>query len=169
MKTKQWLALVCAVLMMTVALCGCGQESGKKNGVGKTAAALTSASGKPGDTVEITLSMEENTGLWGFSWNVMYDNTAMTAMEVTFPDKIQEDFGMISNKGTGKVVVQGAGNDITDYTYTGEIATISFVIAENAAPGDYPITIQYDAGNNIDCNANEIPLTFTQGVVTVTA
>ncbi len=172
---KKLVGAACAVAACFVLLCGCGKDAGSSSGsndpkhLQTTTLQITNAEAKPGDTVTLDVSLAESSDMWGFSWEVNYDATVMTPVDVVMSDAYNTNFEMTINKTANPLVLQGAGREIQNYSMKGQVAQLTFRIAENAASGDYHVNVGCKEGNNIDVDANDIPFTPVTATVTVKA
>ena len=172
---KKLVLVVSVVAACVVMLCGCGKDADGALGnndpkhLQTTTLQMTNAEAKPGDTVKLDLSLSESSDMWGFSWEVNYDATVMTPVDVVMSDAYNTNFEMTLNKTANPIVLQGAGREIQNYSMKGDVAQLTFRIAENAAPGEYHVNVGCKDGNNIDVDANDIPFTPVTATVTVKA
>ena len=131
--------------------------------------ALSSETVKPGDQVEVTLSISNNPGIISTSVNITYDNTKLRLISVT-------DGGLM---GTGTFF---PGKDYTEIPYTviwedgladdnytgnGILATFTFEVLEDAEPGETPITLNYVKNSTLNVDIDEITFALTSGVVEI--
>ena len=165
---------MCAVLLCMTMLCGCGKEpeteklgSNDPNNLLSPAMVLTSAIAKAGDEVTFDLSITESSDLWGFSWEVNYDEAVLTPVDVVMSEAYIANFEMDIAKDKNPVVLQGVGREIQNYPLVGDVAQLTFRVAKDATPGEYPVNIGCKEGNNIDVDANDIPFTPVTAIVTV--
>ncbi len=175
--------LLCAVLLM-MPLCGCKKgENGEKyltqkklstvsQDLSPTTLTFTDVAAKAGDQFEVNLSASAPSYLFGFSWEISYDSSVMTPVDIVASKQLENDFNVVSNKAENPLTLQGDGKEIQNYKLEGDIATFTFRLEADAAPGNYPIEIRCkdnDAGNNINVDAFEIPFTPVTATVTVKA
>ena len=176
---KRLLGALGAMTLCLLLLCGCGKEEtatpsqklGNNDPANLTATTLTltGATAKAGDTVELQLSVEESSDLWGFSWEVHYDDTVLTSVSAAASDAYLANFEMDVTSNVNPLIVQGAGREIQNYEMTGTVATLTFRVADNAAPGEYAVNVGCKEGNNIDVDSQEIPFTPVTAIVKVEA
>ncbi|MBR2319364.1 MAG: hypothetical protein IKA50_01090 [Clostridia bacterium] len=158
---KKWLAMItCALLLLTTMPVGILPVGAKE----EMTLSVSSASGMPGDTVQITVSVANNPGLASLRFNVAYDS-ALTLTKVEFnsafgsmvtapePYKNPEPITMIS--------------PLSDVTANGVFATLTFKVAQDAPAGLAAVSITYDAADIFDGNYDEVPITVANGGVTV--
>lgn len=171
---KRLVGAISAVLLCAVLLCGCGKEpeteklgNNDPNNLLSPAMVLTSATANAGDEITLDLSITESSDLWGFSWEVHYDGAVLTPVDVVMSEAYNANFEMEVTKDKNPVVLQGVGREIQNYPLVGDVAQLTFRVAKNAAPGEYPVNIGCKEGNNIDVDANDIPFTPVTAIVTV--
>lgn len=148
--------------------------------------ALSSATGKAGETVTITLDLANCDEWTNVGVQIKYD-TAKFALNID---------GIVNNATASGANMSKAKTYNTTYdrfnmswtagensTYNGRMATLQFTIASDVAPGTYPINLSYFTGNKnnyvdgvkvnylADENNNKTPLglTYTSGSITVEA
>ena len=171
---KLKIGAVCAVVLCLVLLCGCGEKADTQklgnndpNHLVATTFTLSDATAKAGDTVKLELEVSESSDLWGFSWEVHYDASVLTPVDAVMNNAYNKSFEMELTTNQNPVVLQGVGREIQNYSVVGKVATLTFRVADNAAPGTYPVNVGCKDGNNIDVDANDIPFTPVTAVVTV--
>ena len=108
---------------------------------------VSNAKGDAGETVDVVLSISDNTGITAMQLNVDYDNEYLTLKSVTngeiFDDEaVQYDVEHLSEKPY--VLTWGADIAEENITSNGTLVTLSFEISENAPNGKLPITVTYD-------------------------
>lgn len=104
---------------------------------------MTSANAKAGEEIEVQIKLENNPGITALRLVVYYDEDALEMTGFEFGDALSS-----MNKGTS----ENYGNDYSfsmysataDLTDCGTLAIIKFKVKEDAADGEYPITIAYD-------------------------
>ncbi|MBQ3265240.1 MAG: hypothetical protein IJH07_05630 [Ruminococcus sp.] len=126
------------------------------------------AAADAGKTAEIAVSVDNNPGIAGMTLDVLFDSSILTLTSV-------QDGGILG-VNTHKPELTSPytlswSNDtaIENYTANGVIATLVFSVNEDAALGDYPITLSYDYDNYDIYNVDEEPVFFNtvNGGVTV--
>lgn len=120
-----------------------------------------SASAKAGETVDVTLYIENNPGIMAFDFGFEYDTERLLLVEAT----VLPEFGEDSEYDCHLVWV---GNQ--DTTYDGAFAKLTFQVLANATPGDATVEVVCDDVGDV-CNYDEedIVLSFVGGTITVTA
>lgn len=128
-----------------------------------------SAKGRPGQTVNVTISLENNLGLVSMRLNVGYDKSALTLTNVT-------DAGILGNQCHSDdyelnpyVLYWDNGSVTQNYNSNGKAVTLTFKINDDAEKKDYPITISYNRENHeiFDVNLEPVEFDTISGKVTV--
>ena len=131
---------------------------------------VSAVQGWAGQTVDVTVGLQENPGIISMLLRVNYDSTVLTLKEVT-------DAGIL-----GDTV---HNTDLPQFPYTlswtndeatenlvvnGTIVTLTFEIAEDAKEGVYPIEVSYDNDNKeiLDKDIQTVDFAVQNGSVTVT-
>jgi hypothetical protein len=129
---------------------------------------LSSASGKPGSTVSITLSMQNNPGIVYAGLNISYDHTKLTLTGVTDAQLLGDPTFSDSYTAIPYTLTWDESTAAANNTKNGVLATLSFRIADGCAAGDVPITLSYTAGNVLNHDLDSVAFTALNGKVTVT-
>ncbi len=121
--------------------------------------------GKQGETVSVSIRLENNSGLVALQLKVSYDNNALSLTEVV-------DGAILNGKNHGKNLAKNPytldwNDDTAEYNNTGDgvIVMLRFTIAENAVAGSYPITVSVKECWNADMEA--VGVDAVSGSVTV--
>lgn len=129
---------------------------------------VSDISADAGDTVDISVSLENNPGIVIMRLFVKYDESVLKLTKVT-------DAGTFSGKMHSSdynepyTLYWDNGAATENIIVNGEIATLTFEIDENAASNDYKVEISYDLDNDDIINFNFEPVEFAVegGVITV--
>lgn len=120
--------------------------------------AVSNAQARPGQTFDVTVSINDNPGLIATKININYDSEALTLNSVTD--------GTIM--GSGNMV---AGNDISKIPYTiiwedslaeknysddGTLLTLSFTVKKEATSCKTPIVITYEQESTLNYDLDEV-------------
>ena len=103
---------------------------------------------KAGETVDVTVSLENNPGIISMLLSVAYDRSAMTLKEVKDAGILGESLHSDNLGANPYVLFWSNGTAKSDIMSNGTIATMTFEILENAVTGDYPIKVSYDKGKD---------------------
>lgn len=121
---------------------------------------VSGAEAKAGETVEVTVSLENNPGIISMLLSVTYDRSAMTLKEVKDAGILGESLHS-NNLGVNPYILFWSnGTAKSDITANGTIATLMFEISENAVTGDYPIKVSYDKKQDGIFNFDMDPVDF---------
>jgi hypothetical protein len=132
------------------------------NGEGKTVSAST-ASGYPGDEVQIDISIDDWTGVAGGDIALTYDDTKLSVVSA----QKATAFGLnviINTATSGTIVVTMAGYPGLP-SGSGAVVNIIFQIADDAPAGSTPLT--FDEAQLYDEDGNNIPTTSTPGEIII--
>ncbi len=125
---------------------------------------ISSVETAAGETVDITVGVQNNPGIASIRVKVAYDE-ALTLHSVAYNTAIG-GMSMPPQHLTSPVTLNwfnGVANSTGDWT----LATLSFTVANNAEPGEHPITLTYEADNVYDIMEQNITFAITDGGVTV--
>lgn len=109
-----------------------------------------------GDVVEVPVTVENNPGFNAFSFELVYDDTALTLESVTPSPSLGGQF-----YASRRLIWVAPA----DYTADGEILTLKFKVNDNSA-GEYKISILCQTGNICNYNEEDVNFTFVEGAVT---
>lgn len=121
--------------------------------------AVSSVSAKPGDTVELMVSVSGNPGINTFSLGFEYDTDRLTLQNVTASDALGGQFTYAK---------KAVWLNSSDSTYNGEILTLSFKVNDNATAGNASVNVTYSAGDISNYNEDDVNFGTVPGAVTVT-
>lgn len=125
---------------------------------------VSRATGNPGDTVQITISTENNPGIVGLQLAVQYDKNVLELTK--------------ANAGVFNGVAFGPANKVPfnlnwvdaihpDNKTNGVLATLTFKIKAGAPNGTYPITVSFKPENVFNLAWENVSFTTKAGGVTV--
>lgn len=131
---------------------------------------ISSVSGMAGETVDVTLSLENNPGIIAMRVDLLYDKDALTLTNVT-------DSGKLPGKNHSPEITYPYslywenGTATEDIVVNDVIVTLTFKISKNASAGSYPVSVSYDNENYDIFNYGFEPIDFAvvAGNVTVNA
>ncbi len=118
---------------------------------------VSTETAKAGETVDITVSLNNNPGIVSATMNVKYDDSALTLTKVT-------DAGVLGAQShkpeyTSPYTLAWANDTATsNYTVNGTIVTLTFKVSDNAQGGKlYPVELSYNY-NNYDIYDKDVQL-----------
>ena len=139
-------------------------------------AILSSASGRSGDVVDVTLGLFNNTGFANLGFEVDYDADVMSLITVNNNHSVGATF--TSAQRFESKPYNFGWDSISNVYYNGNLATLSFKIADDAPTGYYPVMLSYYKGRdgnyidgesvNYDENENPLCIQYFNGVIEVT-
>ncbi|MBQ7821677.1 MAG: InlB B-repeat-containing protein, partial [Clostridia bacterium] len=130
---------------------------------------VTGNTARAGETVEVTIALENNPGIAFMRLKVAYDESALTLTGV-------KDAGILglavhSNNYEQSPYTLYWENSIisNNITSNGTVVTLTFTVNADAAVGTYPITVTYDNDNDdiMDMNFNAIEFNTVNSTVEV--
>ena len=130
---------------------------------------VNNVSGKPGDTVEVVISVENNPGIIGAQIFISYDSNVL---ELTAKPTPGDDY---SDMSYSKYLTDNPYNMIWDgsldpnNTANGTFATLVFNIKADAPVGTTDLTIWYGEGTVYDEDWTDVDFAVVNGSVTVEA
>ena len=128
----------------------------------------TSVSGKPGDTVDVSISLNSNPGIVALMLKISYDSS-LTLTKITngavFSEGDMTPGGDMNSNPYN--VSWGSYTATSNNTKTGKVVTLTFSISKNATAGQKKITITADADNTFDKNFTPVSFSSATGTVTV--
>lgn len=136
---------------------------------------VVGADGYAGDTVDVNLDISNNTGFANLGLEIDYDSSVLTLVEVNENDAVGATLTTAQYIDTRPYNL--SWDSVSNVTHNGNLATLTFKIAQDAKAGDYPVSVSYYKGRNgnytdgisVNYDENENPLTmkYVDGVVTV--
>ena len=132
-----------------------------------------SLSAKQGDEIVVPITIDKNPGIWGLCWKLYYDSQVLRFDSVEF--STEGDFSKIDffpipkEEAKYPLVIQGTDNSVTEnVTVTGVAAKVHFKVYVGVPLGETEVELKLDdPGNNINVDADYVPLKINNGVVTV--
>ena len=120
-----------------------------------------------GNIIEIPVMIQNNHGLMGFGFNIDYDNSVLTPIDIEKGEMVSE--GMFENNIESctdriKIVWNKTQNIYGD----GLLFTVAFSIAEGVKPETVPITVSYSQENTFDEQWNDVELNMNIGEIPTT-
>ncbi len=130
---------------------------------GSGSIAMSSASGKQGDTVTLSVSMLSNPGLVTMTIRVSYDTNVLQLTNVS-NSGLLAGAQLNASYGSPYTISWVDGAATTNNTRTGTIASFTFKIKDSAAAGKTTVSLQFIDSYDTDYNENS----FSAGSGTVT-
>lgn len=146
------IVLLCAMLVVPASAAGNGTI------------AMSSGSGKQGDTITLDVNMSKNPGLVTMTIKVTYDTNVLQLTSVSDP-KLLVGSQLNTTYGSPYTISWVDGSATANNTKTGKIASFTFKIKDNAKVGATDVTLQFV--DSFDTNFGENTFTATSGKITV--
>lgn len=124
---------------------------------------------KPGDEVQVSVTLNNNPGVLGMALTVYYDETNLTLQSIENGEAFQDVLDLTPSKTLNSGIrflwdgIDIAENDIKD----GTILTMNFKVNGNAQEGIYPITLKYSDGDIVDKNLASVSPQIENGYITI--
>ena len=111
---------------------------------------VSSAEAKPGDTVTLSVSLQNNPGICAFTLSFEYDSDVLTLESVARSESLGGQFTYAK-----KAVWFALG----DYKEDGDILSLTFRVSPKSKSGEYSVSVPIKNGDV--CNFNEEIVDFT--------
>ncbi len=126
---------------------------------------VSTATGKAGDTVTLTVSIENNPGIVSAYLKLYYDTEKLELIDA-------EDTGLLADHDFNLEVMPYSLNwdsslSSVNNTNNGDIAILTFRIKDDCQPSDADIMLRFDPRNILDTNFDLVPFAVTDGTVHV--
>jgi len=120
---------------------------------------VSSGEAAPGETVTLSVSLNNNPGICSFALSFDYDADSLTLEEVTRSDSLGGQFNFAK-----RAVWIAFG----DYKKDGEILTLTFRVSDSAKSGsEYPVSVSYASGDICNFNEDDVDFTVVAGSIKV--
>ena len=127
--------------------------------------AVSDAEGAPGETVTVSVTIQDNPGIIAAAMEVVYDHTQLKLLQV-------EDANLLQEPTFGASVEQYpyylSWNDALasdNHTDDGLLVTLTFAILEDAQPGTVEIALSGDVNDLFNWDLNNVPFVFRSGTL----
>jgi hypothetical protein len=165
---------ICAALLLLALLLNqlvCISAVADGNTSASTAAfVLSNTEAAPGDTVSISVTVRNNPGIISLRLKIYYDDSVMNLEASVKPDDCEfteTTFGPLSGNPFSLLWDDSLSSE--NNTANGIVATLIFKVADDAAPGTYPITLSYDEDDVFDIEFENVYFESVAGSLTVLA
>lgn len=118
--------------------------------------AVSSENAKPGDTVDLKVTILNNPGINTFSLGFDYDSSKIELMSATVSEELGGQF-VYSKKAVWL--------NNSDTKYNGEILTLTFKVLENVEKGDAEVGITYAEGDISNYNEEDVSFSVSSGFI----
>jgi len=128
---------------------------------------VSSASGKVGDVVDVTISLSNNPGIAAMRLGVRFDVSALRLVEVIDKGKLGERYHRNVYGASPYTLLWANGVSQTNFDYSGEVATLRFEILTETSGS--PVTVSYDGDKRDILDVELRPVNFEVNNGTVSA
>ena len=132
--------------------------------------AAGNAEANPGDTIEIPILIENNPGIVAFSVSISYNRNVLTLQDASADGSVFPAEGITfggSYDTDSFNIIWFDGTSTENYTLSGTIATLTFLVKEDAPIGDSVISVSYQSSSVVDVNLQDVAFSTRNGAVTV--
>ena len=130
---------------------------------------VSSAKAKPGDTVDIGVSLVHNPGILGMSFTLSYDENVLKLVKAENGKAVSEVLNMSKSNdlGNGCIFLWDGEKIEEDQIQDGEILNLEFQVLRSAPAGKSPLKLTSDEGGVVDNNLKIVSLTIDDGFISV--
>ena len=129
-------------------------------------AVVDSKNAKIGDTVDINISLQNNSGIIAALFNVEYDKERLELIEVQDGQLLEGGtFSPNYKSYPYKMVWNSAAT--ANFTDDGVLAILKFKVLENAQPGKAYINLAYNEDDVFDVDLKNMPIAIINGAIDV--
>ncbi len=125
---------------------------------------LAGGKAQQGDTVQVTLSTQNNTGIVSLKVMVEYDSDVLSLTAVEGKDFADVSFGPFTKN---PIAVNWMNSLEPNNTTNGVVAVLTFTVLDTAADGETAITATYNPNDVFDYDYNNVAFDVVNGAVTV--
>lgn len=127
---------------------------------------VSDAVGCSGDTVDITVSLENNPGIVSMTLTVDFDENVLTLIEVSDTSLMPGQMHT-TKKASPYILTWENDTSKTDYYANGTVVTLSFQISETAKVGEYSIKLDHPLDGIYNYDIENIDFILKNGAVQV--
>lgn len=137
--------------------------------VGNTCFSIDTVDARPGQTIEVRLSIADNPGIVATKIGLDYDPQILTLTAVdngsVFPDAAFQPGGDLSAAPFGVIWLDALTHE--DYAADGTLATFTFTVSPDAPDGVTPVTLTYEQESTFDHDSEPVAFSVENGGVHV--
>lgn len=124
----------------------------------KPTVTVSSCAAKPGDEIELHVSIENNPGINTFALGFEYDSYKLELKDVDVTDNLGGQFAYKK---------KAVWLNSKDTKYNGEILELKFKVLDNAPSGDTKVNVTYSPGDICNYNEDDVNCKIIAGTVTI--
>ena len=119
----------------------------------------------PGDIIDVPVSIENNPGIVSFIWQINYEDYAMELLKVT---PLQYTSIVVNSMEDNPITFIWHEDTLKQECFDeGEVLLLTFRIKEDAAAGEYPLSLYYDPANVFNGAFESVRFNVHNGWITV--
>lgn len=136
---------------------------------GSSTIVISSAKAKPGEKVEIKVSVINNPGILGMSFHLSYDEKVLKLMKAENGKAVKNVLDMNHSKklDNGCFFLWDGEKIEKDQVQDGAILNLQFKVLRSAPEGKYQIKLTGDSDGAVDNDLQVVPLSVDDGFISV--
>ena len=158
-----------SLLLSVILVCSCMPVACAVDA--QPAVSIQSTSAVPGGQISVQVVINNNPGLVTMLLRVGYDSSVLTLQSVTDGGLFGEGNAYFGNDTTANpyVLMWEDGLATENHTSDGTLATLTFLVAENAQPGETEISVTVDSDSTLNVGLDHVQLNTQNGSVIIMA
>ena len=121
-----------------------------------------------GGTVKITVSIENNPGIWGTAFSLPIDTEVFEFVSADTNNSVFKQFGICGfDEAKGAYKFNGLNSSFNDITGDGTVVVITLKVKENVEAGEYKLSAKLNERDIINANGEVVSFASVEGTVTV--
>lgn len=121
---------------------------------------------EPGDTVDVAVNLENNTGILSMHFDVEYDRERLELISCKDGELLAGGFFSQTFDAYPYVMLWTSASH-TNFTDDGTLAVLTFKVRNNAKSGDAFVNLKYDQESIFDVNLNDVKINVENGNIKV--
>lgn len=123
-----------------------------------------------GNTVKITIKLENNPGIWSFAFSLPVDGEIFEFVSADTSGSIFKQFGICGyDESTNEYKFNGYNSSLSsNIASDGKLVTLTLKVKEGVATGEYKLAAALNERDIVDIDQNLIKFASVEGTVTVT-
>jgi len=132
---------------------------------------ISSVTGRPGETVDVTVSAAQNPGLASLKLKLYFDNTKLEPVSITQGSALPVGNITSNVQGGGDLsgldYVTAVWYNTEDVKINGGLFTVRFKVKDGAAPGATPLTLSYSGNDVTNQSGDTVKMVCLEGIVNI--
>lgn len=130
---------------------------------------LTSATAKAGETVTLSMMVDNNPGITACAVAIEYPAGLTLTAKATNKNLFSGGSVVVGGNANANPYKVNWSEDFDNFYENGEFFTVTFKVADDAQPGDYEIVVSYDQADVYNADMDDVVFETVNGVITVEA